>query len=209
MDKMFKEDSMFAKITTNIFDLIVLNLLWLLFCLPVITIVGSTSALFYATLKMAESNSEQVVKDYFYSFKQNLKQSIGITLIMLVVVAVLFADFYLLRQMSGQIAAMLYGIVIVGALVAIAVFSYVCAMLARFENGSMNMIKNAAKLALVNVPKTIVITAWNVMPFLIVLLAPTILAKLLFLIVLIGGSALALLESHLYAGMFNELIEEE
>lgn len=209
MEKILKDDSSFSKITSMLFDLVVLNVLWLLLCLPVITIGASTAALFNVTLKMAEGKNDRVVKDFLHSFAQNFKQSIVITLIMLGVATVLMADIYILRQMSGQISAVFYGMIVAIALVAIALGSYTIALFAKFDNSCLNLIQNASRLALLNIPKTIVITAWNALPIILLFLAPSILAKLLFLFILIGGSGLALLESYLYVGMFKELIEKE
>lgn len=66
-------------------DLMVLSGLWLLCCLPVVTIGPSTAALYYSVNKRfgqkAEDNPSAL---FFHSFKDNLKQGILLTIIYIV-----------------------------------------------------------------------------------------------------------------------------
>ncbi|MBQ6393347.1 MAG: DUF624 domain-containing protein, partial [Eubacterium sp.] len=48
--KVFNADNPFWQIMDTVFDLFVLNTLWLVFCIPVITIGPSTTAAFYALI---------------------------------------------------------------------------------------------------------------------------------------------------------------
>lgn len=60
--------------------------------IPVITIGASLTAVFYAALKMARDEEGYVWKEFFKSFKQNLKQSILIELILAAFAAILLVD---------------------------------------------------------------------------------------------------------------------
>lgn len=74
MDKLFNADTPFWQAMEKIFDIFILNSLWLLCCLPVVTIGPSTTAFYYAMLNMVRGEETFVSKDFFRSFKQNLKQ---------------------------------------------------------------------------------------------------------------------------------------
>jgi uncharacterized membrane protein YesL len=52
MQKYFSPDSPFMSFIGKLADTLLLNILWLLFCLPVFTIGPSTAALYTVTLKM-------------------------------------------------------------------------------------------------------------------------------------------------------------
>lgn len=60
----------------RIFDVFVLNVLWLLCCLPVFTIGPSTTAFFYAMINLVRGEDHSVSQDFFHSFRQNFKQAL-------------------------------------------------------------------------------------------------------------------------------------
>lgn len=75
---------------SRVADLIILNLLCIVCCIPVVTIGPSIAAMFYVTLKMVRNEESYIVRGFFKSFKQNLKQGIVINLIMLVAALLLY-----------------------------------------------------------------------------------------------------------------------
>ena len=88
-------------------DLVILNLLFLLCSLPIVTIGASYSALYYAIVKSVRHGRGYVVKNFFHAFKQNLAQGVGGFLLLAVlawfssngIVSYLAADSY---DTSGQ-----------------------------------------------------------------------------------------------------------
>lgn len=60
-----------------VWDLIVLNLLFLVCCIPVVTIGPAITALHYVTTKMAgEKDGTPVVGNFFKSFRANFRQGV-------------------------------------------------------------------------------------------------------------------------------------
>ena len=76
-------NSKFYSLGDKLGDIILLSLCWLVCCLPVVTIGSSCTALYFAVHKRFADHSEKPVHDFFRSFKQNLRQGILITLILL------------------------------------------------------------------------------------------------------------------------------
>ena len=79
-------------------DLILLNLLFIICCIPIVTIGASITAMYYVTLKMVRNEESYLFRSFFKSFKQNLKQSTVIWLILLAVSIVLWMDFRIMGQ---------------------------------------------------------------------------------------------------------------
>lgn len=77
-------DNIFIRILSRIFDLIVLNILWAVFCLPIVTIGASTTALYSVTLKMVVNEEGYLIRDFWRAFKRDFKQSTSIWLLLLV-----------------------------------------------------------------------------------------------------------------------------
>ena len=88
-------------------DLIILNILWLVCSIPVITIGASTTAVYYVTLKLARDDDGYTIRSFFKSFKENFKQSTVIWLILLAVGVILYQIVYRLRVLPDGDA---YGI---------------------------------------------------------------------------------------------------
>ena len=65
----FRGDSAYTQIMTKIFNIFWLSILWLLCCIPVITIGASTIALYYVMLKLVKDEETTVTREFFHSFK--------------------------------------------------------------------------------------------------------------------------------------------
>lgn len=89
---MFQLDSPFFRFLTNFGNIIIVSILWVLGCLPVITIAASTSALYYTCVKVILHGRGYVIKDFIHSYKDNLKQGSLITLLSLTIAGILFMN---------------------------------------------------------------------------------------------------------------------
>lgn len=74
MSRFFNPDNPIMEFIAKIFDLILLNLLFIFSCVPIITIGASTSALSYVTLKMVRGEDPYIWQNFWKSFRQNFKQ---------------------------------------------------------------------------------------------------------------------------------------
>lgn len=68
MNGIFDQDNKYNQFMTKIFDLAVLNILWTLTSLPLITIGASQIALYTMTLKMVRNEEGKIVAGYFKNF---------------------------------------------------------------------------------------------------------------------------------------------
>lgn len=59
-EKIFSIDSLFFRTMSLIGDLMLLNLMWILTSLPIITIGASTTALLYTGMKLAKGRDEGI-----------------------------------------------------------------------------------------------------------------------------------------------------
>ncbi len=84
-------DGPLYKILMQVYNLLVLNLLWFFFSIPVFTIGASTTALFYVTRKIVNDHDYSTpVKDFWKSFKQNFLQATVIWLTILFIVLLVY-----------------------------------------------------------------------------------------------------------------------
>ena len=188
----FRGDSAYTQIMTKIFNIFWLSILWLLCCIPVITIGASTIALYYVMLKLVKDEETTVTREFFHSFKQNFLQSLPVTVIVLVV---------------AQGASFMYGFCIVLGIICAAVFSYVFPLLAKFENTVKKTFENGARLAASHIGQTLVITVVNLFPVLWFLISPQTFSAIFWIWVFVGGGVQAFVNSLFLVKIFDRLAE--
>ena len=115
--KFFDLDSSLMQGLNKVADLMFLNLLTLLCCVPVVTAGASFTALHYVALKIVRNEECYIARDFFKSFRRNLRQGTIIWLLMLFLALVLWGDFIILRhadlEFAGVLRTILTGIGIV------------------------------------------------------------------------------------------------
>lgn len=99
---MFGIDSKFYEVVSRIADLVVLNLLFVLCSLPIITIGASTTALYGVTKKMAENREGYIFRNYFRLFKENFKQSTIMWIILLLFALIPTIDLYIIIVLKNN-----------------------------------------------------------------------------------------------------------
>ena len=79
-------NSPFIKLLETIANMLIVSLLWLVFCLPIVTIVPSCCALYHTTAKIifGPGRGNGVFKDFFNAYKDNIVPGIKLTLLVLV-----------------------------------------------------------------------------------------------------------------------------
>lgn len=81
MDKFFNADNGVMRALSKLFDMGVLTLIYLAFCIPVITIGAATTSLYYVSAKVLRHNRSYVWTEFWRSFKMNFAQSTIVWLI--------------------------------------------------------------------------------------------------------------------------------
>jgi len=187
-------------------DLIILNLLCIACCLPVVTIGPAITAMFYVTLKIVRNEECYIIRGFFHSFRDNLKQGIIIHIIMVFIAAIIFVDMYFCWQIQSSLllGKILFGLFSALAVVYFMVFIYIYPLLARFSNTTKNMFLNALLMSIRHLPQTIVILALTIIPLMIMFSHSIILDWGLLICALVGFSGLATLSSFLFVNIFDK-----
>ena len=207
MSKLFRMDSPLMRFLTKIADLMVLNILFCVTSIPLITIGASWTALYSVTLKMVRDEEGSVSRSYFRSFRQNFRQATLLWLGVLVVLALLVLD---IRVLNGMAEGTAPGLLRVGveilALLGIMVLQYLFPSLARFEASLADTLKNACMMVLAHLPKTALMTAAAVGAVWITLINNTTIAVGLMVWPLIGFSLMAFGNSGILRKIFDNYV---
>lgn len=193
----------------RIADFVILNLLWVICSLPIITIGASTTALYTVMLKLVKNEEGYIAKGFLKAFKENFKKSTIIWLIFLLLGIVFGADFWAIGLMSEQIKGILQILFIFAGVLLIAWVTYALALQARFENTIKNTLKNAAILVFAKLPYTVLIIIFTIVPVLATFLTTQTLMLGSMLWFFVGVSFVTWLNSMLLRRVFRILEEVE
>lgn len=207
MDRFFNQDSPLYRFLNRLGDLILLNLLFIVTSIPLVTIGASLSALYTVTLKGVRKEDSYIVRSYFAAFKENFKKATCLWLLLAAVWLVLGIDVFVIAKRNGPLVFMGGVFGVIWLLITI----YAFALQARFENSVRNTILNSLVAGVKFLPYTIQILGILVFsPILMVLLAvfsPTLLGWFCSLFLFIGFSGVAWCSSFLYRKVFDRLME--
>lgn len=211
MGNLFNPDNKFFTFMAKVADLMILNFLCIICCIPVITAGASITAMFYVTLKMVRGEETYIVKGFFHSFKQNFRQGIVIHLIMLVVGIILVFDLYFTRQMADQnvMYKVLTYVFMVGIVIYLMIFTYIYPMLAKFYNSVKNTFRNSLLMSIRHLPYTLLMMAVTVAPILIMIFAGQIGSFVILFYILMGFAVIAYINSRFFVKIFDRYIPNE
>ena len=74
MRGIFSYDNPVMRFIGKFWDVLILNILWLICSIPVFTIGAATTAVYYVTLKLARDDDGYTIRSFFRSFRQNFRQ---------------------------------------------------------------------------------------------------------------------------------------
>lgn len=92
----YNQDSKFWHFATLVADFILLNLLFIVLCIPVVTIGPAVSALIHTTLKLSEDENRTIIKPFWNEFKRDITKKMVLWIVYLVLIAamVYMVQFY-------------------------------------------------------------------------------------------------------------------
>ena len=156
MNGLFSGDNPVINFLTVVCDIVILHFLWIITSLPIITIGASTTALYYTCMKCIRYGEGSIAKRYFKSFKENLKQSTVLWLIVLVAGGICGFDLYF--SIINHIKSLTLVFTVMTCAYLFIVF-YVFPLQAQFDNKIKVTIRNAFLLAIKYFPWTLLLIA--------------------------------------------------
>ena len=155
----FNMDSGFARFMNRVIDVLELNILWIIFSLPIFTIGASTCAAYYVTLKLLcddEVTLNNTAKLFFKAFKDNFKQG---TIRWLITLPCIVGCFFMWRAilLNGDVNIILKIGAAILTLIAIIINLYTYPLLARYDNTIKKSIMNSIVISMLYIARTIIV----------------------------------------------------
>ena len=209
MGKIFDYDNNFFAGISKVSDTIILNFLFVICSIPIVTIGASTTALYCVSMKSTRDEDVYVVKEFFKQFKQNFKESTIIWLILLLVASFIGLDFYMCSLMSNDILSTAFKFIFTLISIVIGfIVVYVFPLVARFENSIKNTLMNAVLMSIKHLPYTLIMLVLTLMPLGAFVLFGKYWGQIVFLDTCISFGVVAYINSMLLNKIFNGYIED-
>lgn len=186
-------------------NFIVLNLIFLITCLPVITIGAALSSLYYVTLKEARGEYGYLVRTYIREFKRNLKSATIAFSILFVIGAALLFNIVFWFGTGTIISTILTGVMIAASVAWFLIFAYTFPLIGRFENSTKQTFKNAFGLAVIHLKYTLALITIDAFVFFLCLF----LAPMKLIMVLFGFAFVAYCQSFVFKKIFEPYEDEQ
>ena len=171
---LFNYDGPVIQMLNKVADSVCLSFLWLISCLPLVTIGAANTALYYTTNKCIRHGEGHIWREYWRAFGSNFKQATLLWLLLMLVYGSLGASCYSAYLMctSGALPKeMFYFLLVVIAVIGVwanLLFPY----LARFQNTNKMVLKNCLGIALMNLPVVLLIFVFFLLSIVVITIFP-------------------------------------
>ena len=209
--KLFNPDSRIMIFLSRVADLVILNILWLVCCIPVVTIGASTTAMYHVIRHWQKDSVSSIMRDFFQSFKEDFKQATPVYLILLIPTAAVVMNAMMIFNPENSAAVPSYLLVIwfISALILLFISSFVYPVMAFFADSIFKTLRNAMVLALANLPRTILISILNLLPVILLFVNLSFFLQSSIFWLMIGGALVAYLNMSILKPVFKKLVPSE
>jgi uncharacterized membrane protein YesL len=204
MSQLFQLNSPLIKFLSRTVDIAILNFLFLLFCIPILTIGASITALYSVTIKMARNEESYLFKSFFLSFKKNFTQSTIVWFIMLASGFILLADFYFLGNLNGVLRIFFTSVFILFGLVYLCILLFIFPYMARFENTIKQSLLNSLLIGISNFPSLLLVIVLTFVPVIFLFSSVIGFLSVLYIGTFGGFALLAFVNSYMFRKVFSK-----
>lgn len=204
MTNLFSYDGVVYKTGTKLFQLLVLNVLYLITCLPVLTIGAANTALACATMKMIEGKEGNVAIDYLRSFKSNFKIATYFNLIFGVLNILIILNYLFAGTVTPVLRPIVYIALGLAGLISVVGMTFIFPYIARFEDDIITTTKNTGLLILKHGRLSLLVLVVAVVPVIVSFLSPLLMVFAIYISAFIGFSLTTYLKSLLLLSIYKQ-----
>lgn len=145
-------NSRFSRFVIRISELVLLNFVFILTCIPIFTLGASVTALYSVTLKMIRGEEGYIIRGYFKDFMKNLKQATFFWSMALLLYFLLYIV-YTAAAVNGGLLFRIYIVITwVLAILYSLYFLFIFPLTATFENTLKGIASNALSMIIAHFP---------------------------------------------------------
>lgn len=179
-----------------------LSIIWLLMCLPVVTIIPACVSLYDSVVHCLHGNEEAPVRRFFHTLKNELLRGIALSVLFLVIGFLLFYGYRITAVFATGSLSSVYSMLYAGTmLIPLGILAWVIPIQARFDYPFGELLYTSLAMSFTNLPTTAIILGIFLLTLFIMLLLPP-------MIVLAPGICVTI-QAFFIEKVFKKYIEKE
>lgn len=163
LSNIFNSDGKLVNCLNKIGQVIMLNVLFLICCIPIVTIGSSITAFYYAMIKAVRRERSYPAKEFFQSFKRTFVNGIIFTIGTIGIGAIIYFNReYVAKQATASSPTMviIYDILFI---LLILLLTFLFPVMSRFSLKATSLLRLAFIMALRHLPFSIALTAGTIL----------------------------------------------
>lgn len=154
MGNFFNLDNRFFTFLDKAWDILALSFLFIILCIPVITIGPAITALYYTIVKTIRKDNGYITREFFHSFKLNFKNGIITSFILLLLYMIIYIDYKFANSIAGTYTIIVKTIYNSLLIILISMTIYIFPVLSRFKLKIRDLFKTALFMSIKHLPTT-------------------------------------------------------
>lgn len=207
--KLLKEDGPLIKLLSDLTELVFLNVVFLIFCIPIFTIGTAVTALYRSIFLFRNGNGSGTVRDFLKAFRQNLKKATVVFLLLLPFLLIIFYEALTAMTQTATVTTFVRFMRLLQIILLTAVASYAYPLQAQFENRPLTTVKNALCMMMIHFPATLIMTASNLVFPVMLILNATFLIRIFPFWLFLGFSVTAWFNAFFLEKIFKRYLPVE
>lgn len=203
---LFDPESQFMQFLSRLCDLILLNVVYLLTCIPLFTIGTATAALYDTVFRMDTEREGKLMATYFHAFRENFRQGTAVWLLLVLYGVATWMNMNIFSDMASSFGYGLFVLSMVIVVIGLFVAAYVFPLMSRFRYKTGALLQNALLLSVLYLPRTLAVCIINVFPWALLLVNLYTFCKLGFLWFALYFAAAAYFNSRVLKKVVEDLI---
>lgn len=210
MQSLFSLDNPVIHFLSEVGDMIIANLLFLICSIPIVTIGAGWAALHKITQTIASQEDQMLLPTFFRTFKENFMQSTIAWLLLLLFLVCMGGNYFLIVTFTaGTVQTILKAVLIFVTVFVLGIGAHLFPLIVRYDNSLRQHFVNAIVLCVIKLPKTLLMVFVNCLPLVVAYFSlNTFMATMVFWI-FIGFSFSCFVASQLLVPIFKQIEEGE
>ena len=150
-------DSRLYAIVDRFSNLLILNIFWIVSCIPIVTIAPATSAMFSVVRQWRLHQETSVIRSYFRYFKENFKTSFIVGIIWMMLAILLYFNYFYLNQYGTGVRYVIMIPLFLTSLLFLTVSTFIFPVIAHYNINWKEVLKNSLIATIANFPTAVLI----------------------------------------------------
>ncbi|MGI6006188.1 MAG: YesL family protein [Ruminococcus sp.] len=199
-------DSAFGRICTFIGTIVMVNLMFVLTVIPLVTAGAGFCAMYYSMLKLIRYKEINPFSEFFHGFRDNFKKATLSWIGILGLAFFFYADLRICSYMTGILKNCVF-VIWIGIVALIFISMYLFPVMASFEGNIRRCIKNSVFFIGSNLLYMILIGFLNIVPMVLTYANLAILPLSAFIWCLCGFALIAFINSMFLMRLFEKYLD--